>query len=206
MLLKAESGALLGAVPLYAVKNHSYGEYVFDWGWADAYERAGGATTPVARSVFPSPPRPARVCFSAIPPTPIPSAFSAKPSFPLPGNWACQGLHLTFPEKAEFDVLGELDSFEQRLGRSTIGMNADYASFDDFLGALNSRKRKAIRKERRDVAALDIDIRTLSGSEMTEALWDAFFAFYLNTSTGSGCLPLTRKFFPAHDAPTTWSW
>ena len=106
------------------------------------------------------------------------------------------GLHLTFPEKAEFDALGELDHFEQRLGLQYHWHNADYASFDDFLGALNSRKRKAIRKERREVAALDIDIRTLTGQDMTEALWDAFFGFYLNTSDRKwGQAYLTRAFF-----------
>ncbi|MGB1149739.1 MAG: GNAT family N-acetyltransferase, partial [Alphaproteobacteria bacterium] len=112
------------------------------------------------------------------------------------GQLGLSGLHLTFPEKAEFDALGELDAFEQRLGLQYHWHNADYASFDDFLGALNSRKRKAIRKERREVAALDIDIRTLSGSEMTEALWDAFFDFYLNTSDRKwGQAYLTRRFF-----------
>ena len=112
------------------------------------------------------------------------------------GQLGLSGLHLTFPEKAEFDALGELGSFEQRLGLQYHWHNADYASFDDFLGALNSRKRKAIRKERREVAALDIDIRTLSGSEMTEALWDAFFDFYLNTSDRKwGQAYLTRRFF-----------
>lgn len=195
LLEEAESGTLLGAVPLY-VKSHSYGEYVFDWGWADAYERAGGRYYPKGQVCVPFTPATGPRLLLGDTADADTQRILGEAIVSVAGQLGLSGLHLTFPEKAEFDALGELDSFEQRLGLQYHWHNADYASFDDFLGALNSRKRKAIRKERRDVAALDIDIRTLSGSEMTEALWDAFFAFYLNTSDRKwGQAYLTRKFF-----------
>jgi predicted N-acyltransferase len=105
-------------------------------------------------------------------------------------------LHITFPNKSEFDALGEMDAFEQRLGVQYHWENLGYQSFDDFLGQLNSRKRKAVKKERREVAELDVDIRVLTGHEMTEALWDAFYAFYMNTADRKwGQAYLTRSFF-----------
>ena len=195
LLEDGESGVLVGAAPLY-VKSHSYGEYVFDWGWADAYERAGGRYYPKGQICVPFTPATGPRLLLGDTADADTQHILGEAVVSVARQLGLSGLHLTFPEKAEFDALGELDHFEQRLGLQYHWHNADYASFDDFLGALNSRKRKAIRKERREVAALDIDIRTLTGQDMTEALWDAFFGFYLNTSDRKwGQAYLTRAFF-----------
>ena len=140
LLEEAESGALLGAVPLY-VKSHSYGEYVFDWGWADAYERAGGRYYPKARPVSLHPGTGLRLLLGDTADADT-QRILGEAIVSAAGQLGLSGLHLTFPEKAEFDALGELDAFEQRLGLQYHWHNANYASLDDFLGAPNSRKRR----------------------------------------------------------------
>lgn len=195
LLEDSSTGALLGAAPLY-VKNHSYGEYVFDWGWADAYERAGGRYYPKAQVCVPFTP--------ATGPRLLLGEASDSETHKILGDALIavaqqlnvSSLHITFPNKSEFDALGELEHYEQRLGVQYHWENQGYHSFEDFLARLNSRKRKAVKKERREVAALDVEIRVLSGHDMTEALWDAFYAFYMNTADRKwGQAYLTRSFF-----------
>ncbi len=135
--LAGPDGAVSGIVPLYA-KTHSYGEYIFDYGWADAYERAGGRYYPKLLSAVPL----------------------------------------------------------QRLGQQFHWTNEGYRNFDDFLGALNSRKRKAVKKERREALTRGLDIEVLTGSDLKPRHWDAFYEFYLATSDRKwGSAYLNRRFF-----------
>ncbi len=163
LALEDGNGRLLGAVPMY-LKSHSYGEYVFDHGWAEAYERAGGRYYPKLQVAVPftpvtgnrllirpgAPPDAARLLVAAM----IEIAQRAKVS----------SLHVTFPTKSEYELLGEA-GFLQRLGRQFHWENQGYGNFDDFLGALNARKRKQIKRERR-AANEGISIETLNGPEI----------------------------------------
>ncbi len=193
LVLEDGNGRLLGAVPMY-LKSHSYGEYVFDHGWAEAYERAGGRYYPKLQVAVPftpvtgnrllirpgAPPDAARLLAAAM----IEIAQRAKVS----------SLHVTFPTKSEYELLGEA-GFLQRLGRQFHWENQGYRSFDDFLGALNARKRKQIKRERR-AANEGTSIETLNGPEISARHWDAFFRFYTSTSDKKwGSAYLTREFF-----------
>ncbi len=174
------AGGLLGCVPLY-LKNHSYGEYVFDWGWADAFERAGGRYYPKLQA--------------SVPFTPV----TGPRLLIRPGPWEervrdtlmagllrvaelhkVSSLHLTFPTEPEWQALGE-SGYLQRQGLQYHWMNEGYEDFDHFLSALTSRKRKAIKKERRQAQDSGLTIRALRGQEITADHWDAFYRFYLAT-------------------------
>ena len=188
-------GRLLGCVPLY-LKSHSYGEYVFDWGWADAYERAGGRYYPKLQA--------------SVPFTPVtgprllvrPDAERAAVAdalitgmLALARRHDVSSLHVTFPTADEWHRLGEA-GFLQRVGIQYHWENRGYQSFDEFLASLASRKRKAIRRERREVAESGLHIRTLTGGDIRPLHWDAFYRFYLATSDKKwGPSYLTRDFF-----------
>jgi uncharacterized protein len=192
-VLRRDGGEIVGVVPMYA-KSHSYGEYVFDHGWAHALERAGGSYYPklqVAVPLSPVPgPRLLRRPDAGIPIAAFASAFTQ----------ACRSLdlssvHVTFCTEAEWQGLGEA-GWLQRLGMQFHWENDGYTSFDDFLGALSSRKRKVLRRERRDANAAGLTFHALSGDTLTESHWDAFYRFYTSTVDRKwGGAYLTRRFF-----------
>jgi len=195
IVLENDAGDLLGAVPLY-VKGHSQGEYVFDHGWAEAYERAGGRYYPKLQIAVP---------FSPVPGPRLlvkPSSDDAVMRSALIGaltstaeKSGLSSLHITFCTGEEAAELVE-HGYLHRLGCQYHWANAGYGSFDDFLGTLSSRKRKAIRKERASVTG--IDIRALSGNDLKPEHWDAFFEFYMDTGSRKWGRPyLTRAFFEA---------
>ncbi len=104
-------------------------------------------------------------------------------------------IHITFPTQPEWQTLGAA-GFLQRTGQQFHFFNRGYGSFDDFLGDLASRKRKAIRKERATALGPGIDIEWVTGADLTETHWDAFFAFYMDTGSRKWGRPyLTRTFF-----------
>jgi predicted N-acyltransferase len=189
------AGALAACMPLY-LKGHSRGEYVFDWGWADAYERAGGRYYPKL--------------LSAVPFTPVtgprmlvrPDIDRARAEEILAGGIVAvmnqlnvATAHVNFLTRSEWDRLGSF-GFLQRTALQYHWSNDGYRTFDDFLAALSSRKRKAIKKERRQVAESELTIRRLVGAEIEERHWDAFFAFYMDTSDRKWGSPyLNRRFF-----------
>ena len=192
--LEGSDGEIIGVVPLYA-KTHSYGEYIFDYGWADAFERAGGRYYPKL--------------LSAVPFTPVPGPrLLIRPGTPpearehlLAGmvefvnRRQISSLHVNFPETADAAAMIEA-GFLQRLGQQFHWTNDGYRDFDDFLAALNSRKRKAVKKERREALAPGLDIEVLTGSDLKPRHWDAFFEFYLATSDRKwGSAYLNRRFF-----------
>ena len=195
LLYRSPSKKLIGVVPLY-LKGHSYGEYVFDWGWADAFERAG-------QKYFPK-------LLSAVPFTPV----TCPKLLVCPGEDKEQvysvlasglvstltqlnvsSLHVNFSTEGDWNFLGK-DKFLKRLGIQYHWYNDNYASFDDFLSQLNSRKRKAIRKERKAAAASGVKIHLLTGDDIKGRHWDAFYQFYVDTSDRKwGSAYLNREFF-----------
>jgi predicted N-acyltransferase len=187
-------GAIAGLVPLYA-KAHSYGEYIFDYGWADAYERAGGRYYPKLLSAAPFTPVPGpRLMLRAGAPLEIRTHLIAG-MIELAKRRRISSVHVNFPEQADMDALTEA-GFLQRLGQQFHWVNDGYRDFDDFLGALNSRKRKAMKKERREALAPGLEIEVLTGSDLKPHHWDAFYEFYLATSDRKwGSAYLNRRFF-----------
>jgi predicted N-acyltransferase len=186
-ILIEEEGALLAAAPAY-LKSHSQGEYVFDHGWAEAWERAGGQYYPKLQV--------------AVPFTPVPGArlLGSKPQQLLAAAEAVvvqNGLssaHVTFIDEAGAAEAGRR-GWLVRLGLQYHWFNRGYARFDNFLSALASRKRKAIRKERA-AAREGLEFRTLRGAEIGAADWDAMWAFYQDTGARKWGRPyLTRGFF-----------
>ena len=193
LLLEDAGGKLIGAAPLY-VKSHSYGEYVFDHGWAEAYERAGGRYYPKLQVAVPFTPVPGPRLLLR------PEAGSDALRLLIAGllevvkRMEVSSLHVTFPTRAECDALVNA-GFLRRVGRQFHWENQGYRSFDDFLAALNARKRKQIKRERRDANAA-VRIELLSGGDLKPHHWDAFFRFYTSTSDRKWGAPyLTREFF-----------
>jgi predicted N-acyltransferase len=193
-LVEDEAGNVLGVAPMY-LKSHSYGEYVFDHGWADAYMRAGGRYYPKLQVSVPFTPVPGPRLM--LHPEANPALFDllAKGLIDAAFQRGVSSLHITFAGQEECERLSEL-GFLQRQGYQFHWSNRGYASFEDFLKDLSSRKRKSIRKERRDVVDSGVEIHTLSGSAVEPRHWDAFFRFYRSTSDRKWGQPyLTRGFF-----------
>jgi uncharacterized protein len=191
--LRDEASTLVGVAPMYA-KSHSYGEYVFDHGWAHALDRVGGDYYPKLQV--------------AVPFSPVPGPrLLCRPGSGLPASVMCGALaqacrelklssvHVTFCTEAEWATLGE-SGWLQRLGMQFHWDNAGYTTFDDFLAALSSRKRKVLRRERRDANAAGLTFHALTGTDITERHWDAFYRFYASTVDRKwGSAYLTRRFF-----------
>ena len=192
--LRDQAGRLVAAAPMYA-KANSYGEYVFDHGWAHAYEQAGGDYYPKLQVSVPfSPvPGPRLLCHptAGVPPEALGQALVQ-----ACGQLKLSGVHVTFCTEGEWEALGQ-SGWLQRLGQQYHWENAGYGCFDDFLGALSSRKRKVLRRERRDANAAGLVFRTLRGPEIERRHWDAFYRFYQSTVDRKwGSAYLTRRFFP----------
>ena len=195
LLAEDTAGTLLGAAPCY-VKTHSRGEYVFDQGWAEAFERAGGDYYPKLQVAVPfTPVTGPRLLARASPAAQAVRGALADALAETTTASELSSAHVTFLTEPEWRLLGAR-GFLQRTDQQFHWLNAGYASFDDFLAALSSRKRKMIRRERKDALAPGIDVSWLTGSDLTEAVWDAFFAFYMDTGSRKWGRPyLTREFF-----------
>jgi predicted N-acyltransferase len=185
----------MGVVPCY-LKSHSQGEYVFDRGWADAYERAGGRYYPKLQASVPFTPAtgPRLLIRDGVDHDKIGTAL-AQGLIALCDVSEASSAHVTFAREAEWSHLAK-HGFLQRTDQQFHWHNQGYASFDDFLATLNSRHRKAIKRERREALAPGITIHWLTGRDITEDAWDAFFAFYMDTGSRKWGRPyLTRSFF-----------
>ncbi|MFC3069756.1 GNAT family N-acetyltransferase [Phenylobacterium soli] len=194
LVVDDEDGRAAAVMPLY-LKSHSQGEYIFDHAWADAYERAGGRYYPKL--------------LSAAPFTPVTGPrLLVRPDVEAEEGWrylvgggltlceryGASGLHVNFPTEAEWRWLGE-QGFGLREGQQYHWQNAGYSTFEDFLGALSSGRRKTIRRERRD-ALEGVEVQCLTGGDLSEEHWDAFFRFYMDTGSRKWGRPyLTRAFF-----------
>lgn len=195
LALEDGGGRLAGLLPLY-LKSHSFGEYVFDQGWAEAYERAGGRYYPKLQAGVPFTPVPGqRLLVRPGAPEGAAAALIAGAQA-LSERLGVSSLHIVFPSEGEWRALGEA-GFLQRTGVQFHWRNADYRNFADFLDALTSRKRKQIKRERREAQGIPgIEIETLEGRAITEAHWDAFYRFYCTTAEKKwGMAYLTREFF-----------
>ena len=183
LTVRDAAGAVIGAMPLY-LKGHSNGEYVFDWAWADAYERAGGRYYPKL--------------LAAVPFTPVTAPkFLLRESAPaetrrlllagalsLCEQTGASSLHLNFPTEEEWSWLGR-EGLLRRQDQQYHWENRGYGEFEDFLGSLSANRRKTIRRERREAQA-GLTIRALTGAELTEAHWDASSPFTWTPAAASG--------------------
>ncbi|MCF6304228.1 MAG: GNAT family N-acetyltransferase [Rhodobacteraceae bacterium] len=182
---------LLGVMPLYA-KSHSQGEYIFDFSWADAYARAGGNYYPKLQSAVPFTPATGRRLLA---PTDAGRAALLQGAIRIAKQNSLSSFHITFCTEDEFEFGGNF-GLMQRTTRQFHWLNQGYKSFDDFLPALSSRKRKNIRKERREAQAFGGKIISLTGDQIQPEHWDAFWQFYQDTGARKWGTPyLTREFF-----------
>ena len=192
--LHGPDDAVLGVMPLY-LKGHSQGEYVFDHAWADAYERAGGRYYPKLLSAVPFTPVTGPRLLNA--PGTDPATVGAallQGARTLCDRTGASSLHVNFPDVDQWRLMGE-QGLLLRQDMQYVWRNDGYATFEDFLAALSSSRRKTIRRERREAQA-GLDIRVLTGSDVREAHWDAFHEFYLDTGDRKWGRPyLNRAFF-----------
>ena len=193
-IVARENGRVIGAVPLY-LKNNSYGEFVFDWSWADAYRRAN-------LDYYPK-------LVAAVPYTPVTgprlilaedaSIDSADQLIRFANQTAQQRrastLHWLFPSQEETDRLAQ-HGLLRRSGTQFHWFNRNYRDFDDFLDGFTAEKRKKIKRERRRVAESGVEIEVLNGHQISEAQWDVFHHFYRDTfDKHGGYATLTADFF-----------
>ncbi|MBB3905470.1 hypothetical protein GGR33_005008 [Methylobacterium brachythecii] len=188
-------GRLIGAAPCY-LKSHSQGEYVFDHGWADAFERAGGAYYPKLQVSVPFTPVSGPRFLIAPGENPDAAASAVVAGLrALRAETEASSIHVTFMQEREWEQAGALGLL-QRIDQQFHWENRDYTDFDGFLADLASRKRKAIKRERREALASGITIEAITGDAITEGHWDAFFEFYTDTGARKWGRPyLNRKFF-----------
>lgn len=195
-LVLYRDGKPAAALPLY-VKSHSQGEYIFDFGWAEAYERAGGRYYPKLQAAVPFTPVPGRRFLG---PEDLRKDLASAAIALAQGN-GLSSLHITFCTPEEAQALVGHDDLLHRVGQQYHWHNRGYGSFDDFLADLSSRKRKAIRKERQTALASGLSIRALTGDQIEPAHWDAFWTFYQDTGARKWGQPyLTRAAFDAFHA------
>jgi len=195
LLLKSEGGELKACMPLYC-KSHSKGEYVSDYGWAEAFERAGGHYYPKL--------------VSAVPFTPVPGRrLLVRPglnctqhekllmlgAIELMRRYDMSSLHINFLPAAQWNNSAK-NGFLQRTDQQFHWQNQNYSTFNDFLSELASRKRKTMRKERSQALTEGIEIEWISGTDITEEHWDAIYMFYMDTGSRKWGHPyLNREFF-----------
>lgn len=195
LLVEDDAGQLLAAAPSF-LKSHSQGEYVFDHSWADAYERAGGRYYPKLQVAAPFTPATGPRLLVAD----GPRADEARAALiggleALRGQTQSSSVHVTFAQEPDITALKEAGYIE-RNDLQFHWQNEGFSTYDDFLATLASRKRKALKRERREALANDITIEVLSGNGLTEAVWDDFFSFYEDTGARKWGRPyLNRAFF-----------
>ena len=192
--LEDAAGSLIGAVPAY-LKSHSQGEYVFDHGWADAFERAGGRYYPKLQISVPFTPATGPRLL-----VPCDGDGSSRHTLAIGIKAVTERLgvssaHITFAEAADMRALTGA-GFLERTDQQFHFFNEGYSTYDDFLATLVSRKRKALKRERREALSAGIEIEWLTGNDVTERAWDDFYAFYMDTGGRKWGRPyLNRKFF-----------
>jgi predicted N-acyltransferase len=196
-LAATENGRILGAMPLY-IKSHSWGEFVFDFAWANVYERHGRDYYP--KTIAAVPYTPATGPRLLVPPSPAAATIKAallKGAMELTAQLGASSYHCLFPTREEIELL-EGDGLLIRLGCQYHWRNRDYRDFEDFLGGFSADKRKKVKRERRRVQEAGIEITVLEGGELSSALWQVFYRFYRGTVLRkSGYVPLSLEFFQA---------
>ena len=178
------------------LKSHSQGEYVFDYSWADAFERAGGRYYPKLQACVPFTPATGRRLLTR-PDTNDPELekYLLSGMMQVAEKMEVSSVHITFSDKRQWDQMGEL-GFLQRTHNQFHWQNDNYSSFDEFLEALSSKKRKNMKRERRGAIETGVEIERITGSDLSEEHWDAFYQFYVDTGARKWGTPyLTRQFF-----------
>lgn len=195
LILEDSSGGIAAAAPAYG-KTHSQGEYVFDHGWADAFERAGGRYYPKLQIAVPFTPVPGpRLLVRQGEQSSQNEQMLAAAAIALAEQSNLSSIHITFLDKAASERLSSL-GFLIRTGQQFHWQNAGFGAFDDFLASLSSRKRKGVRKERAGSMSEGINIEWFEGQDITEAHWDAMYEFYIETGSRKWGQPyLNREFF-----------
>jgi predicted N-acyltransferase len=195
LLLEDDKGTLIGAVPGY-LKSHSQGEYVFDHGWADAFERAGGRYYPKLQCTVPFTP-------ASGPRLLVRDGYDrgsteltlATGLQEVTRQLGISSAHVTFVAEDQVAAFEEAD-YLHRTDKQFHFINEGYENHDAFLETLASRKRKALKKERRSALENGIAIDWLTGKDLTEDIWDQFFTFYMDTGGRKWGRPyLTRAFY-----------
>ncbi|HEY2708860.1 MAG TPA: GNAT family N-acetyltransferase [Caulobacteraceae bacterium] len=194
LAVRDEAGEVAAVAPLY-LKSHSQGEYVFDHSWADAYERAGGRYYPKLICAAPfSPVTGPRLLVRPDVDRDRGRSMLLSGAITVCEKMSVTTLGINFPTDDEWRFLGG-QGMLQRQNQQYHWLNAGYATFDEFLGALSSGRRKTIRRERRDAVA-DLEIHALTGNDLKEEHWDAFYGFYMDTGNRKWGRPyLNRLFF-----------
>lgn len=191
LVLRDDGGTLLAALPLY-VKSHSQGEYIFDHGWADAFERAGGRYYPKLQVAVPFTPATGKRFLG-------PEEYREtlwRGLVALTRQNRLSSAHVTFCTADEAAALTGVEGALHRITLQYHWENAGFGCFDDFLATLSSRKRKAIRKERATATETGLTIRALTGDQIQPDHWDAFWEFYQDTGGRKWGTPyLTRRAF-----------
>ncbi|TPM96516.1 GNAT family N-acetyltransferase [Mesorhizobium sp. B2-1-3A] len=193
--LETAQGRLLGAVPCY-LKSHSQGEYVFDHGWSDAFERAGGRYYPKLQCAVPFTPvtGPRLLVGKGEDPDAVKAGLAAGLKM-VTDKLGVSSAHVTFAQESDVATL-EAAGFLHRTDQQFHFFNEGFSTYDDFLATLASRKRKAMKKERREALADGVTIEWLTGKDLTEKAWDDFFTFYMDTGSRKWGRPyLNRQFF-----------
>lgn len=194
IVMENAAGGVEAAMPLY-VKSHSRGEYVFDHAFADAYHRAGGRYYPKLQVAVPFTPVPGpRLLVAPEADRLTAERLLVSAGITLAERIGASSLHITFPEHDTWERLGSIGLL-QRTGQQFHWRNPGYRTFEDFLASLTSRKRKMVRKERAEAVA-GLSIEEVTGADITEAHWDAMYAFYMDTGARKWGRPyLNRAFF-----------
>ena len=191
LVLESEAQETVAVMPLY-LKSHSQGEYIFDYSWADAFERAGGSYYPKFLSAVPFTPATGRRLLSRSNEL---NDYLSEGLRTVSEELGVSSVHLNFVDQEQWQALGK-QGWLQRTHKQYHWLNQGYTDFEDFLSYLSSKKRKNIRRERRDARANDIEIELLTGSDIREHHWDSFYQFYIDTSNRKWGRPyLTREFF-----------
>jgi predicted N-acyltransferase len=194
VLIETTDGRIVAAAPAY-LKAHSMGEYVFDHRWADAYHRAGGRYYPKLQVAIPFTPVTGRRLLIAADAPEATRGVLIQSLRRLRDAVGASSIHITFPTPQEISCVSS-EGFLRRVGEQFHFRNQGYRDFEDFLDHLSARKRKAIRRERRAALADNLEIDLLSGSDIHDRHWDAFYQFYLSTTARKWGRPyLTRGFF-----------
>lgn len=194
-ILLEQNGTLVAACPAY-LKSHSQGEYVFDYGWAEAFENAGGQYYPKLQISVPfTPVTGPRLLVAPGDDAELYRTALASAIAQVTDQGGLSSAHITFLPKDDWAALGAL-GYLQRTDQQFHWRNNGYTSFDEFLAALSSAKRKALRKERARAVGNDIEIKWVRGADITGDQWDAFWVFYQDTGARKWGHPyLTRAFF-----------
>ncbi|MFO1435880.1 MAG: GNAT family N-acetyltransferase [Gammaproteobacteria bacterium] len=195
-LVARDHGKLVAALPLY-LKDNSHGEFVFDYAWAQAYERAGGQYYPKLVSAVPFTPvvGPRVLVAAGSPFAPLADALINRATEIMQVH-QLSSTHLLFPDSEQTPAIASLPNALQRFGFQYHWFNAGYRDFDDFLSRLDSKHRKQLRKERREVQQSGVAVEILSGADVDNRQWSVFYDFYCSTFARKWGEPrLTLSFF-----------